>query len=149
MRNAAQQLLALRSAQVRGGIRLIKLRVVGRDFSVRTLVLDVDSIEGQKDALSKAAQIQASLKDFSQDCPVRLEKLKQLIRVFSSDGERAELLSARFAKELGYLPRLRGVVRCSAGASYNHKLLLRRAAMLLARRPACRALGVDLKLRAV
>ena len=100
----------------RGPHELIKAKVVYADYSVDSIILDVYDTEGDKTSLTKCQKLKESIEKFTAGDPTVAELLQTRtqagkigssnpnadvdspVEVFTSDGESAEPLVARFAK---------------------------------------------------
>ncbi|CAE6919597.1 unnamed protein product [Symbiodinium sp. CCMP2592] len=111
--------LAEEPRDARGKFELLKARIVYSDFTVGNIVVDLFEHKGRKTALDKAQQIRESLLRFADGNDAIMDVLSRKTQVFCSDGERAEPLSARLAKEQHVLPSLKAVLRCSAHSAHK------------------------------
>ena len=96
----------------RQDLELMMMSLVANDFTVQVKMLGLHQNEGQKTALAKAHMIDQELTKFTNGNEVQKNRFKLLQRTFTSDGEGAEQLCPRLAKEKGILPNHKVTLRC-------------------------------------
>ena len=87
----------------RKGLELVKLRLAMQDFTSKTIMMDLREV-GSKKAICKSEDLGRSIDAFAGGRAAVKGTLKKLIRVVTADGEPAEQLGFRLAKESGVSP---------------------------------------------